>query len=121
MAVWEAHGPAVEADFHRFYGLDIRALFDANQWRKLGNLVKHLPPESATAQAITGRPYWSTESYLLAALFDATQVGNWQRGGGKKASKPKPLKRPSKAVTAATPDVREIDRLLSLPREEITD
>lgn len=36
---------------------------------------------------------WSTSDYLLAAIFDSSEMGNWQRGGGK-GQKPQPLPRP---------------------------
>lgn len=37
---------------------------------------------------------WTLEAMLLAEVADATNVGNWQRGSGKKRDYPKPIPRP---------------------------
>lgn len=84
-------------------------------WRLLGNLIRHLPPESATKTALRNRMtdaeikqaskqadpsqgQWSHQEMLIASLVDAvrwlihvTVVAN----GGKKSSKPpEPVPRP---------------------------
>lgn len=84
-------------------------------WRLLGNLIRHLPPESATktalrnkmsdaelAQAAKGgdpsQGQWSQQEMLLASLIDsvrwllhATVVAN---GGKGKSKPPEPVPRP---------------------------
>lgn len=37
---------------------------------------------------------WTLDRHLLAAIYDAVSVANWQRGSGKKKDRPKPLPRP---------------------------
>lgn len=76
----------MEADFARFYGIDYR-----DRWRggltlrRVYVLVKHLPPESATAEiARDGDLHWSIEAHLLDDLRMVLS------GDGKKPSKPHP-------------------------------
>ncbi|MDO5676505.1 MAG: hypothetical protein Q4G35_03240 [Propionibacteriaceae bacterium] len=51
-----------------------------------------LPPTSALRREL-GRD-WSATDYLLALIFDALAVANWQRQGKKSAPKPPLLPRP---------------------------
>ena len=84
-------------------------------WRLLGNLVRHLPPESATKTALRNRMgdaematasktadpskgQWSQTEMLIASLIDAvrwlvhiTVVAN---GGKGKSKPPEPIPRP---------------------------
>jgi len=103
-------------------------------WRLLGNLIRHLPPESATKTALrnkmsdaeltqaakTGDPskgQWSQTEMLLASLIDTlrwlvhvTVVAN---GGKSKSKPPEPIPRPGvkpkgkKARKPLTPDQRQ--------------
>jgi hypothetical protein len=41
------------------------------------------------------------EAHLTASLFDAVNIGNWQRAGDAKAKKPTPAPRPSDARRGA--------------------
>lgn len=50
-------------------------------------------PESDLSTTIHG-VRWSIEGQLLAEVFDALAIGNWQRTGNKNARKPKRLPRP---------------------------
>jgi len=60
------HADACEADLQRFYGIDYR-----DRWRgtltlrRLAVLIRHLPPESATARALAGGPVWTLTEHLL--------------------------------------------------------
>lgn len=65
--------------------------------------MEQLPHGSATARAIHGESAdWGPAEMILANIFDALAVGNWQRGGNKDATRPKPYPRPvSKQATAA--------------------
>ena len=62
-------------------------------------LLEQLPAESRFARAKSGA--WTLDQYLLAGIFDATQWGNYQRGGGK-GRKPKPIPRPGERPTQET-------------------
>lgn len=103
-------------------------------WRLLGNLIRHLPPESATKTALrnkmsdaelaqatkTGDPsrgQWSQAEMLLASLTDSvrwlihiTLVAN---GGKNKTKPPEPIPRPGvkpkgkRSRRALTPQQRE--------------
>jgi hypothetical protein len=42
---------------------------------------------------------WGLNEQLLAAMFDALQISNWQRGNGKLRDRPKPIPRPGIAPT----------------------
>lgn len=83
----------------RFYGLHL--------WRDLtgpllsyGRLIRllnQLPTESALHRSLSkGEPVWSTDTYLLATIADATIGANWQRSkdGSKQSKAPKPIPRP---------------------------
>jgi len=58
-------------------------------------LIRHLPRESATQQALHGEAaLWGLPEQLLAGIFDVLQNANWQRQGDKRAPRPKPYPRP---------------------------
>lgn len=50
---------------------------------------------------------WGQTDRLLADVFDAIAVGNWQRGGNKNAPRPKPYPRPR-----SKPDIEALGRRL---------
>lgn len=58
-------------------------------------LVEHLPPGSAVHRAQLGVS-WTTTDELLAMVFDALQIANWQRPGRKNLPRPKPYPRPGR-------------------------
>jgi hypothetical protein len=68
---------------------------------------------------------WTVGDHLTASVFDAINVGNWQRGGDPKARRPKAVPRPSDArrseQTADHNDVRArafLDRQKRLQQTE---
>lgn len=87
----------IEADFHRYYGLDILDLYRSGggiSLRKVDVLVRHLPPESATVTAIRNtitpeiaeqqaqnsnpeQGPWSFMEMLLASLIDEIRNYKW--------------------------------------------
>lgn len=95
------HGEAVEADLLRFYRLDLAEVGTVRlSWRRLGVLIRQLPREAATVQAVAGADArWGDVEHLLAGIFDVLNVHNWQYAAahapkGKKPKRPKPLPRP---------------------------
>lgn len=94
--VWllREHGDALEADFQRFYGIDIVDLYRGTlSPRKAQALALYLPPGAAVWQEAGTDTAWGTTEYLLAEAVDTLRMANWQRGG--KGQKPEPLPRPS--------------------------
>lgn len=68
-------------------------------YRRLYNLISHLPRESATAWAMAGPPHpWDDSDYLLAMLVDGINFLGWayarvhSKGGSRKP--PDPVRRP---------------------------
>jgi hypothetical protein len=58
-------------------------------------IVTHLPRESALVRDIYGDALmWDINNQLLAAIADQLAIANWQRSGGKKSERPKPIPRP---------------------------
>lgn len=95
------HGEAVEADLLRFYRLDLAEVGTMRlSWRRLGVLIRQLPREAATVQAVSGAAArWGDVEHLLAGIFDAVQLHNWQYAAahapkGKRPPRPRPLARP---------------------------
>lgn len=94
-----APGP-VEADLHDYYQVDLVDLYRRGlSLRKVGVLVRHLPPESRTVRHLAdGQPWWSLEAILLDDLRMA------MTGSKKKPAKPHPLRqRAAKASRRSTP------------------
>jgi len=63
-------------------------------WRDLLVVIRQAPRNSAVNRAQDPDHAWGLPEQLLAALFDATRVGIWQRGSGKRSDYPEPLERP---------------------------
>jgi hypothetical protein len=64
-------------------------------WRRLGVLIRHMPPGSALHRAMDPEGVdWDVNSHLLAAIVDAEHLSLWQRGDGK-GQRPKPVRRPA--------------------------
>jgi hypothetical protein len=78
-------------------------------------LTKHLPADSATAEAIHGAG-WSTTEHLLALIADQLAAANWQRAGDKTKPRPQPLPRPGEQRGLAMSGA-EIQRRLLAQRE----
>lgn len=80
-------------------------------WRRLLNLVMRLPRDSHLVRAIAGaKADWGATEHLLASVFDALNVANWQRGSTKGQAKPAPLRRPGDQPTGLSQD--EVQRRL---------
>lgn len=89
------HGEALEADFERYYSIDLVDLYRGHLTpRKAQTLAIRLPPGALTWQDVGTDAAWSTESHLLAQIVDTLNAANYQRAGGK-GDKPKPLPRPT--------------------------
>jgi len=92
----------LEADFHRFYQLDLCDLWRGGLTpRKAAVLARNLPAGAQVWQSVGHDSAWTLQEHLTASVFDALQVGNWQRAGDAKASKPKPVQRPSDVLQAS--------------------
>jgi hypothetical protein len=99
------------------FGVDLGDLFRAGTrltWRRLGVLIEHLPPESATKTALRdelddadlsrlasaprrGHGPWSHVELLLAAVHDSIErliYVQYQRAGAKNVKAPEPMPRP---------------------------
>ena len=116
MTFVRSHADAIEADFQRFYGLDLWSDHSAGRLtlRRIAALVAHLPSDAATWVDVHGQhAAWSVTDDLLAAVLTALQGANWQRSGGK-GQRPTPVTRPRSALS----DRKRLDRLRSL-RERI--
>lgn len=73
--------------------------------------MTHLPPsgDSALYRALYPKSWWWTPVFdFLAAILNALQWGNWQRGGGK-GDKPKPIKRPKDSAVKPPKSAAEIE------------
>lgn len=89
----ESHGEAIEYDLITL-GLRLDQLGDGLSWRDLWVIVRQSPVDSAFARSSAGESVaWGLSEHLLAAVVNALNTANWQRGGGK-GSRPKPIKPP---------------------------
>lgn len=88
------HQDAVEADLLRYYQIDLPRDLGSDRltWRRLGLLIRHLPPEAATVREVHGdKAMWTLDRMLMALIADYLAVANWQRGNaGKKNPPPAP-------------------------------
>ncbi len=88
----------MEADLHRYYRLDVVDVWRGTiTFRKLGVLVRGLPPESATQRRGLAARGWSLTDYLLADLW-ALQA---RRMGGEKAPAQHPWRESDHAARSA--------------------
>lgn len=71
---------ALEADFARYYGVDLRAACWGDHpvgMRRLRALIRGLPLDSALGRSVAPhRLEWSTTEELLATLIEVTDAGN---------------------------------------------
>lgn len=68
---------------------------EALSWRDLWVIVRQSPRSSALMRAMHPESAeWGLSEQLQALLFDALQIANWQRAGGKRGDLPAPLPRP---------------------------
>lgn len=97
--VWllREHGEAVEADFQRYYGIDLAGLWRGEITpRRVMVLAKNLPYGAQTWIAAGTDNAWTPETHLLSHVAFLLEGANWQRGGGKGKS-PKPMETPGEA------------------------
>jgi hypothetical protein len=94
----DEHGEALSYDL---IGLGLRLEWLGSErltWRDLLVIVRHLPQDSALSRSMNGSiSSWTVTDYLLADIFDALNIANWQRANAGKKSpspKPKPYPRP---------------------------
>ena len=80
--------------------------------RKAAVLAAQLPAGAQTWQSVGNDAAWTAEAHLAATVFDAVQVGNWQRAGDSKSKPPTPLRRPSQARE----DAHKVDRMAERAR-----
>lgn len=104
------HAGELEADFQQYYGLDMRKLLEAGEFRRAEVLARQLPASSRTARAVEPRLEWDVGDYLLALVVDNLAFMRYeQTAGARRARKPKPLKRPGAgARRAARTDERTV-------------
>lgn len=64
-----------------------------------------------------GITHWSVTDHLLASIFDAVVIANWQRSGdGQKGkNKPKPLKRPGEDAAREEKQAARKEKSATLP------
>lgn len=88
------HGQALEADFARFYGIDLADLYRG--WlgaRKAAVLAVHLPAESAVMRREGGSAALTGVEQILMGTNHRLEMLMYQNGGGK-GKKPEPPKPP---------------------------
>lgn len=89
------HKEAVEFDLIS-HGLRLDWLgSELLSWRDLWVLIRWSPRGSALDWATNPEAAeWGLPEHLLASVFDALQIANWQRGSAKRRDFPEPLPRP---------------------------
>lgn len=101
----------MEADFQRFYGLDLLDLWRGKLTpRKVSVLAVALPAGAVTWQLAGVDSAWTTTDHLLAQVVDVLNGANWQRAGGKDRDKPKPVLRPAEIHEARERQERVLAR-----------
>lgn len=88
------HGTKLEADFQRFYHLDLADLYRGTLGaRKAAVLAVHLPPESAVMRAEGGDGALTISEHMLRGLQYTLEMQMYQNAGGK-GKKPQEPKAP---------------------------
>lgn len=99
----------MEADLHRFYGLDLVDAYRGTiSIRKLAVLAIHLPPEAAVKRQGMDDEWWSRETQASVAVLDQIRALRHQIAGEKHPIDPTP--RPSDAARAQTRADRILER-----------
>lgn len=78
--------------------------------RRACALAFNLPQGALTWQAVGSDNAWTDETHLLASMFDALNIANWQRSGDKNSAMPKPIVRPSGIAELDEKRTRMIDQ-----------
>lgn len=120
-ALLREHGGAVEADLQRYYGLHVGDFPWPLTARRLIVLLKHLPADSATQEALADdlTRGWTEERQLLATVVDELRLLQYQRAliaGAKNVRPPDPIPRPGvrvKTTRAKARDRKAVDRVMA--------
>jgi hypothetical protein len=98
------HGEAIEADLHSEYGIRLSQALNGEEGgpsqgrytaRELLNRIHQLPSSSRLMRKLRGpMADWDLNALLLRQVHFQLLGANWQRGGGKSGSKPKPIELP---------------------------
>ena len=92
-------------------GLRLTDIGEVLPWTDVRDFITHLPPTADCATYRARFPkswWWQPDHDFLAAVLNAVQWSNWQRGGGK-GDKPKPVKRPKEDSVKAPKTVAELE------------
>lgn len=76
----DEHAEVLECDLLRVYGVDLLDLYREPQrlsLRRLAVLVRGLPADALTVQALHIEASWGTTEYLLAEVLDTLRQANW--------------------------------------------
>lgn len=108
----DEHGEEIEYDLQHYHQVELTGLWSGGlSWRRLGVLIRHLPPESATKTALRNAApiaqlqqvaaeveygAWSQTDMLLADLIDIAAWLRWSKTKDAESNKnpPKPYPRP---------------------------
>ena len=86
--------------------------------RKAAVLAMQLPAGAQTWKSCGYDAAWTEAEHRAALAVDVAQVANWQRGGGKKADLPKPIRRPSEQARLDARAERELARAEAFERRQ---
>ncbi|NYI25779.1 DUF5361 domain-containing protein [Aeriscardovia aeriphila] len=73
------HADILQADFQRFYGLNLALLTHSLDVMRAANLAAHLPLDALIWRKFSKQAEWSTAEYLLANIADATAFLAWTK------------------------------------------
>lgn len=107
----KSHFSALEADFQRDYGLNLRECVWEFNVPRMMSLVKGLDPSGALAREENEIWWWNNEVELLASIFDKLNVmdynfirANTSEKDQGKVKKPERIPRPGEQRTSTTMD-----------------
>lgn len=114
-AVLLLHGPALEADFQQFYGVDLLACTP----RKVWVLFNALPSESRVVREMAPEAEWGNTEYLLASVIDAIQQNTWVLASahskpGQGPKEPRPIARPGQKTSKVPQGGKALRRFLGV-------
>lgn len=114
------HGEALEADFQSEYHIDLLQDLSTGQLGVLraARLAVWLPAGARVWNSAGLDKSWTAGEHMLADVFDAINMGNWQRGGGQVA-KPEPSVRPSAIAAQKHREARMLERAQRFMRNNL--
>jgi len=102
------HYPALEADFKRWYDLDLGGIWTGEiPLRKAANLAEWLPLGAAVYVSEGSDDAWTAAEHIAVSIQHQLAIANWQRAGSK-GSAPDPLPRPSEEAEKISRAERQI-------------